>query len=176
MKNYWQKIARNQVEKMPWAALAVILIGMFAIHTGCGKAGERVAPLNSVDENATTLEKQGDLSATATKTLVAGENNKDKQSSNSDDIKAQIQAAVARGELTPEQAKEKLAALEKSKNKQSPSSDDIKAQIQAAVARGELTPEQAQKKLAVLEIQAAVARGELTPEQAKEKLAALEKS
>jgi len=77
---------------------------------------------------------------------------------NLEDIKIHIQEAVERGEITQEQAGQKLQLLlEKSKHNKrgwnKPSEDEIRAQIKTAVEEGTLTQEEADEKLQGLTIQ-----------------------
>ena len=77
---------------------------------------------------------------------------------NLEDIKIHIQEAVKRGEITQEQADQKLQLLlEKSKHNKrgwnKPSEDEIRAQIKTAVEEGTLTQEEADEKLQELTIQ-----------------------
>ena len=77
---------------------------------------------------------------------------------NLEDIKIHIQEAVERGEITQEQADQKLQLLlEKSKHNKrgwnKPSEDEIRAQIKTAVEEGTLTQEEADEKLQGLTIQ-----------------------
>ena len=77
---------------------------------------------------------------------------------NLEDIKIHIQEAVEKGEITQEQADQKLKLLlEKSKHNKrgwnKPSEDEIRAQIKTAVEEGTLTQEEADEKLQGLTIQ-----------------------
>ena len=75
-----------------------------------------------------------------------------------EDIKSRIQAAVEKGEITQEQADQKLQSLlEKSKhNKRGwniPSEGEIRGRIKTAVDEGKLTKEEADEKLKALTTQ-----------------------
>ena len=107
----------------------------------------------------------------------------------------QIEAAVAAGKLTPEEAESKLAAIAnggESKDlsankliapKKPQSLEEWTSQIEAAVAAGKLTPEEAEEKLQSKEpislaqwaerFEAMVAAGKLSAEDAEAKLATL---
>ncbi|HJO60724.1 MAG TPA: hypothetical protein QF838_08335 [SAR202 cluster bacterium] len=71
------------------------------------------------------------------------------------DIRAKISAAVESGEITQEEADEKLADIEAKRNagqeKMDAKLESIKAEILAAVESGEITQEEADAKLAGLE-------------------------
>jgi len=107
-----------------------------------------------------------------------------------DAVIASSRAAVAAGEITPEQGNAKRAAIS-----QRAESVAVAKRIRAAVQSGEITEEQAKGELeayrqsqeqkakleaefaaAVEQFRAAVAAGEITPEQAKAKLDAYKKS
>ena len=107
----------------------------------------------------------------------------------------QIEAAVAAGKLTPEEAESKLAAIANGSGSKDLSADKLIApkkpqsleewtsQIEAAVASGKLTPEEAEEKLQSKEsislaqwaerFEAMVAAGKLSAEDAEAKLATL---